>query len=93
VNRLGYFCQLGSFWEAYCDILKMKSSPNRWPCFWLLFAQANLLHFHLNKQPENMSFVGILRFQKWFDVDVLNFLIEFRSRRYFGMFWLGDCFC
>jgi hypothetical protein len=29
-------------------------------------------------------------FQKWFDVDVLRFQIEFRGR-YFGLFWLGDC--
>jgi hypothetical protein len=33
--------------------------------------------------------VGILRFQKWFDADVLGFQIELCCR-YFGLFWLGD---
>jgi hypothetical protein len=32
---------------------------------------------------------GILRFQKWFDVDVLGFQIELCSRK-IALFWLGD---
>ncbi len=35
--------------------------------------------------------VCILRFQTWFDVDVLDFLIELCCR-YFGFFWLGQLF-
>jgi hypothetical protein len=50
----------------------------------LLFAVANLLHFHLNKQFQNMV-CCISRFQKWFDVDVLGFQIELYSK-YFGLF-------
>ncbi len=36
------------------------------------------------------SVVGILRFLKWFDVDVIDFQIEVHCR-YFDLFWLGDC--
>ncbi len=35
--------------------------------------------------------VGILRFQKWFVVDVLGFQIEL-CHRYFDLFWLGQLF-
>jgi hypothetical protein len=34
---------------------------------------------------------GILRFQKWFDVDVLGFQIELCCR-YFGLFLTGRLF-
>jgi hypothetical protein len=33
--------------------------------------------------------IGILRFQKQFDVDVLDFQIEL-CYRYLGVFWFGD---
>jgi hypothetical protein len=34
-------------------------------------------------------YVGILGFQKWFDVDAMEFLIEFRCE-YFYIFWIGN---
>jgi hypothetical protein len=40
--------------------------------FGLLFVCTNSLHFHLNKQFQTLFVVSILRFQKWFDVDVLG---------------------
>ncbi len=42
--------------------------------FWATFVEANLLHFHLNKQFQNIV-LSILAFQKWFGVDVLDFQI------------------
>ncbi len=31
--------------------------------------------------------MGVLRFLKWFDVDVQDFQIEFWCSRFFGFFW------
>jgi hypothetical protein len=53
--------------------------------FWATFASTNLLHFHLNKQYQNMV---CCRYSK---VDVLGFQIK-PCCRYFGLLWLGDCF-
>jgi hypothetical protein len=52
VTRLGNFLPIGLLLVAHYDFLKRQSSPNKW----LLFAQANLLHFHLNKHFQNMIF-------------------------------------
>jgi hypothetical protein len=38
-----------------------------------------------------MFFVGILRFQERFDVDILDLQIKLLCR-YLGIFWLGNCF-
>ncbi len=35
---------------ANCDFLKSWSSPNNWQYFGLIFAEANFIRFHLNKQ-------------------------------------------
>jgi hypothetical protein len=48
------------------------------------FLKKFLFHFHLNRQLQNVV-VGILRFQKWFDVNVLGFQTELCCR-YFGLF-------
>jgi hypothetical protein len=84
VTRLGNLLPIGLLLEALCDFLKTWSSPEKWQLFGLLFVEANLFHFHLNKQFQNV--VGILRFQKWFDVDVLGFQIELCCR-YFDLFF------
>jgi hypothetical protein len=52
VTRLGNFLPVGLLLVAHYDFLKRQSSPSKW----LLFAQANLLHFHLNKHFQNMIF-------------------------------------
>ncbi len=62
------------FLEARYAFLKSWSSPNKWWHFRLLFAEANLLHFHLNKQ-----------FQIWCDFDVLGFQMALCCR-FFGLF-------
>ena len=87
VTRSGDFLPIGLLLEAH-DFLKKISSPKKWWHFGLLFAEANLLHFHLNIF-KTLFVVGILRFQKWFGVDVLGFQIELCCR-YFGLFWLGN---
>ncbi len=48
--------------------------------FWATFLLAKFLHFHQNK---HFFVVGILRFKKWFDVNVLDYGIELWCR-YFG---------
>ncbi len=63
---------------------KMKK-PTEMATFWLLFVQANLFHFHLNKWFKTWFVVCILRFQKWFDADILGFQTELCCR-YFGLF-------
>ncbi len=59
--------------------------------FGLLFAVANLIHVHLNKQFLNMVCCRYFKVSKlrWFDVDVLGFQIELCCR-YLGLFYLGD---
>jgi hypothetical protein len=53
--------------------------------FGLLFVEAKLFYFHLNKLFKPWFVVGILRFQKWFDVDVLGIQVELCCR-HFGLF-------
>jgi hypothetical protein len=48
---LGDFSPIVLLLAAHYDFLK---SPNKWQHFGLLFAVASLLHFHLNKQFQNM---------------------------------------
>jgi hypothetical protein len=48
--------------------------------FGLLVVEANLFNFHLNKQFQNMVCCRFLRFEKWFDLDVLGFQIELCCR-------------
>jgi hypothetical protein len=40
--------------EAHNDFLKRRRSPKKWQHFWLLFAEANLLHFSLNRHFESI---------------------------------------
>jgi hypothetical protein len=54
--------------------------------FWAIFCLANLLHFQLYKQIQNIV-VGIVRFLKWFGVDIFDFQFEL-SYGYFGIFGL-----
>ncbi len=74
----GYRVQQGHglLLEAHYDFLKRWSSTKKWWHFGLLFVWVNLKHFNLNKQFQNIRVVSILRFQKWFDVDILGFQIE-----------------
>ncbi len=82
------FCQLGYFWRLII-FLKRWRSPEEWQNFGLLFAVANLLHVHLNKQFLNMVCCRYFKVSKlrWFDVDVLGFQIEL-CYRYLGLFAL-----
>jgi hypothetical protein len=57
--------------------------------FVLFLVSANLLHFHLNRHIKAWFVVGILRFQKWFDLDISDFQLEL-CYRFFGSFWFGN---
>ncbi len=55
--------------------LKMKK-PNVMVTFWAFFVSATVLYFLVDRHVENMVCCSFLRFQKWFDVDILDFRIE-----------------
>jgi len=61
VTRLGDFSPVGLLLEAYQDFFKRFCSLKKWQHFGKLFAQANLLHFHLNMQFQKM---GCCRYSK-----------------------------
>jgi hypothetical protein len=64
VTRLGDFSQIELLLEAHYDFLKRRSRPKKWQHFGLLFAVANLLHFHLNKQFKNMVYCRYFKVSK-----------------------------
>ncbi len=60
------------------QILGAKSS-SKMLIFLTTFLGHIFLHFHLNKKLENIIFVGILRFLKWFGVNFLGFQLSYDS--------------
>jgi hypothetical protein len=60
------------FWENL-KLPPYKQGDQIWRNFSIW---ATFLHFHFNKEFESAVFVGILRDQKWFHVDDLNFQNE-----------------
>ncbi len=48
-------------------------SPKEMVIFWATFYLSKFVDFDLNKQFQIWFVVGILKFQKCFDVDVLDF--------------------
>jgi hypothetical protein len=66
ISYLGYFLKgLGKFWGGI--------SSHKKAIFWADFSKANcFLYFPLIEQFG----VGILRVQRWFEVDVLDFQVE-----------------
>jgi hypothetical protein len=63
------------------------NSPAKWQLatFWdNFFTFCNFLHFHLNEEFQDRFYEGILRFQKWFDEDVLDFNPRFGCRDIFS---------
>jgi hypothetical protein len=67
------FHQLGYFWKLPVISFERMKEPKEMAKFWQNFC----LHFHLNKRFKTQFFVGILRFQKQFDVEVLDFFMLF----------------
>ncbi len=53
--------------------------------FWVTLCLSISLHFHLKSSIKIWSPVGVLKFQKWFDVNVLDFQIQLRCI-YLGIF-------
>ncbi len=88
VTRLGNIWAVGLLSEACCDFLKRWISPKKWQYFGLLFAYPNSLHFHLNKKFQTWCVIGILRFQKWFDVHDFGL----SNWALMSIFWVGNCF-
>jgi len=86
-----FFCQLGYFWKPIVTFCKDEVTQRNGDILGYFLLMQFFLHFHLNKQFQTVVCCGHLRFQKMFDVDFFNFHIEL-SYRYFGLFWLGDCF-
>ncbi len=68
--------KLGYFWRHIVIFLKRWRSPKKWRHFGLFFTLAKL-HFHLNKQFQNMICCKHLKVSKFC--------------RYFGIFWFADC--
>ncbi len=86
VTRLGNFLPNGLRLEACCTFLQRQGSQNKWWHFGLLFASANFVHFHLNRQFLN-KLCG--RLHQWFKVHALDFKIELWCRY---LFIFGDYF-
>jgi hypothetical protein len=87
---LGDFSPIGLLLGALCDFLKVEVALRNGDILgYFLFKQIyyNLTYISCLK---TWFVVSILRFQKWFDVDVLGFQVELCCR-YFGLFWFGDC--
>jgi hypothetical protein len=58
--------------------------------FWATFFSSKLITFSTKINSfKTWSVVSILRFQRWFDVDVLGFQIQI-CYRYFGLFCLEN---
>jgi hypothetical protein len=58
--------------------------------FWAAFCQSKILCIFTERSILKHVFVGILRFQKRFGVDILDFSIELSCRYgYFGLFGLA----
>ncbi len=85
VTILGEFLPVGLFWRLLIFWKDKEAQRNSAIFGYFLFKQIyyTLTLIHSFK-------ICIWRFQKWFDSDVLGFLIEL-CRRYFGLFWIGDC--
>jgi hypothetical protein len=66
---------LGNFWKFIEIFPKDEVARRNGNILGYFFAQVNLLHFHLNKQFQNMAYLGVFRFQNWFDLDVLDLQI------------------
>ncbi len=69
VTRLGDFLLIGLLFEAHYDFVKIWSRPKLMSIVWATFL---LKHLHLNEDFKTWLVVGILRFQKWFGVNVLE---------------------
>jgi hypothetical protein len=58
----------------------------KWQHFWATFSEA-IFYIFIFVVAKQHLFVGILRFQKWFEVDILDFQIQ-----HFGMCFVGQLF-
>ncbi len=90
VTRLGNFLPIGLLLEAHYDFFKDEVAQRNGDilCYFLL----KQIYYIFTSISSFITWfvVGILRFQKRSDVDVLGFQIKICCR-HFGLFWLGDC--
>ncbi len=73
--RLGdFFANLATSGSLLRFFEKMKQLKDM-STFWATFLHKHFFKFYVNKHLQN-TVCYILRFQKWFDVDALDFQIE-----------------
>ncbi len=85
-----FFSPIGLLLEALNNFLKTWSSPMKLWHFGLLFVEANLFHFKLNEQFQNMVCCRYFKVSKVVWCRCFGFSNELCCR-YFGLFWLEDC--
>ncbi len=88
-DHIEWFSPIGLLLETHYDFLKGKIAQNNGDFLgYYLFKQIYDIFTYISSF-KTWFVVGILRFWKWFDVDVLGFQIH-PCCRYFGLFWLGN---